>query len=306
MQRAVHFTLVAGLACALPMPSHAQKKGVKPVDGEMAFEYVRTMVAKREGGRKHAPHGMSVDSNGNMFVADYYNPFVDKFDASGNYVKSIQVKGKCRNCTVDKDGNLYVTAGTRIMKFDNDGRELTKWEVGGGNFNSVHYGRYSGNLYVYTSGLARYDLNGKKLKGTFNTGGIAAFYISEDANKNVYVVGWRSREGGGAIAKISPEGKLLKKWTFDDKDLKKPEAIDVDRAGNMYIADTYNHRVVVLSPAGNRIAVFGTKGQGETGLGWPQGIWVNPEGTMVYVADSNNGKTKLWRKKGTGVEPKSE
>ena len=69
----------------------------------------------------------------------------------------------------------------------------------------------------------------------------------------------------------------------DDFELKKPEDIKIDSKGNLFIADTGNHRVVVCDSTGTLITIIG-----EEDLTAPTGIFVREEedGTeLVYVAD---------------------
>lgn len=69
----------------------------------------------------------------------------------------------------------------------------------------------------------------------------------------------------------------------DDFELKKPEDIKIDSKGNLFIADTGNHCVVVCDSTGTLITIIG-----EEDLTDPTGIFVREEedGTeLVYVAD---------------------
>ncbi len=88
-----------------------------------------------------------------------------------------------------------------------------------------------------------------------------------------------------------------------------PRALAVGPDGRRYIADTDNHRVVVLGPNGEFVSAFGSycqlgegeaggcvdpdgSGPGELGDGQfyePWGIAVDADGT-IYVADTWNGR----------------
>lgn len=72
-------------------------------------------------------------------------------------------------------------------------------------------------------------------------------------------------------------------------------AIAADAAGNLYVADTGNHTIRVVSPSGEVTTLAGvaetpgsSEGKGARGLfNAPNGIYVNASGT-VYVADTGN------------------
>lgn len=91
-----------------------------------------------------------------------------------------------------------------------------------------------------------------------------------------------------------------------------PQDLCKDAAGNVYIADTGNNRIVVLTPdlktVVNVITTFDNNGQ-EDGFNQPYGVCVS-ENEKLYVADSQNRRVVILEKDGTFVgtvqDPKSE
>jgi DNA-binding beta-propeller fold protein YncE len=63
-----------------------------------------------------------------------------------------------------------------------------------------------------------------------------------------------------------------------------PNGVAVDAAGNVYVTDSNNGRLVVFDPNGALVAQIG-RGVGEGNLGLPRGIGVGPDG-RVYVVDA--------------------
>ncbi len=64
-----------------------------------------------------------------------------------------------------------------------------------------------------------------------------------------------------------------------------PGAMAVDAAGNIYVVDILNSRVVKLAPDGRYLQEFGERGQTAGTLTRPKGVAVDAEG-RVYVSDS--------------------
>ena len=79
-----------------------------------------------------------------------------------------------------------------------------------------------------------------------------------------------------------------------------PWGVAVDGAGNTFVADTQNHSIRQISPAGvvTLLAGSGTAGfadgtGGAAQFSRPTGVAVNNAGTLVYVADYNNHRIRM-------------
>jgi DNA-binding beta-propeller fold protein YncE len=70
--------------------------------------------------------------------------------------------------------------------------------------------------------------------------------------------------------------------------LNQPRSVAVDRAGNLYIAEPLNQRVVKLNPQGQPLAVIGRKGDREGEFQEPTALVVNARDELV-VLDAVNG-----------------
>ena len=90
-----------------------------------------------------------------------------------------------------------------------------------------------------------------------------------------------------------------------DARFQSPRSVAVDDAGNVYVADTGNHCVRVISPDGQVTTLAGAKepgyvdGQGsEARFNFPSGIGVDAEGNL-YVADTANHRIRKITPDGT-------
>ncbi|MGH9364492.1 MAG: flippase activity-associated protein Agl23 [Thermoanaerobaculia bacterium] len=68
-----------------------------------------------------------------------------------------------------------------------------------------------------------------------------------------------------------------------------PRGLAADASGNLYVADTKNHRIQVFDPAGRPLRAFGAKGSGDGQLNEPCGVAIDPQGD-IWVADTWNGR----------------
>lgn len=76
-----------------------------------------------------------------------------------------------------------------------------------------------------------------------------------------------------------------------------PEGIAVDLVGNIWIADTNNHRIMKFDASGNFLFSFGAYGGGDGQLNTPHGIAIDRRGN-VWVADTNNNRVQKFSNTG--------
>ena len=127
--------------------------------------------------------------------------------------------------------------------------------------------------------------------------------VAVDSNGNFYV----ADRLNNLIRKITPSGAVStlagSSWGFADgqgsaAQFKNPVGVAVDSNGNVYVADTDNHRIRKITPAGVVTTLAGDgnasflDGQGSaTRFNYPHGVAVDSGGN-VYVADKNNNRIR--------------
>ena len=79
-----------------------------------------------------------------------------------------------------------------------------------------------------------------------------------------------------------------------DGEFERPGGIAVDGEGNVYVADTFNHRIQVFRPDGTFVGKWGQRGGGNGEFQFPRGIAVDSTG-KVYVTDTDLGRVHVFQ-----------
>ncbi len=131
--------------------------------------------------------------------------------------------------------------------------------------------------------------------------------IGVGANRTVYVVD----QGNARVERFELGGDFIGSWG-DSADAKVafsstdtglgPTGLAIGQDGLIYVADTWNHRIVVLSPDGDQIREFG--GNADTGddpamVDSDPGLFFGPRGVAVsgdeiYVTDTGNERVQVF------------
>ncbi len=81
----------------------------------------------------------------------------------------------------------------------------------------------------------------------------------------------------------------------------RPTWLAVDAAGNVYVSDRLNSRVVKYNAAGEYLSHFGSAGSGDGQFKEPRGIAISPVNGNVFVADNGNARIQEFTPSGTFV-----
>ena len=111
--------------------------------------------------------------------------------------------------------------------------------------------------------------------------------------------------GNSRILQLDPRGRLLKSWGSRTPDGQvppgagtfiEPWGLAVDSQGNVYVADTWNHRIQKFDATGTFEKEWGSFGQLNEGPNYmwgPRGITVGPD-NRVYVTDTGNKRVVVF------------
>ena len=259
----------------------------------LAGPVTASIDGKGSSARFNNPWGIAVDWNGNGYVADTDSNIVRKVTRTG-VVTTLAgsagnagiANGKGSAARFTSPEGLAVDLGRNVYVADASNCTIRKILPTG--------------MVATLAGLAGIPgaANGKGSMARFNNpGGVAL-----DAARNVYV----ADTGNHTIRKVTPKGVVTtlagragKEGHANGKgaaaSFSYPAAVSVDSSGRVYVADSGNHVIRIVTPDGTvrtlagRVGHYGFhNGQGGAARFWdPLGIGVDGSGN-VYVADSNN------------------
>jgi len=251
------------------------------------------------------PHGITVDSNGTVYVADTGNHRIQKFDSEGTFLSQWGGYGADAGqfdtpigIAMDKDTNVYVvdSKNYRIQKFSSDGTYITVWGsygTGGDQFYEPWGIAADKSGYIYVSDKSNHRIQKFSSDGQFvikwgNAGSNDGQFsdpkgISVDSNGHVYV----SDENNENIQKFTSDGIFISSWIswgVENGEFYNPEGIALDDDnGYVYIADRYNSRIQKFTTEGVFVTKWG-QGNGYSGLNHPIALALDQE-ENVYVVD---------------------
>lgn len=247
-----------------------------------------------------SPHGTTHDASGNFYIADATNNKVRKVDATGK-ISTVAGTGTAgssgdggsataaqindpRSVAVDSSGNLFIAefSGHRVRKVDGSGNISTVAGTGTAG--------YSGDGGAATAA----QLNQPRGVSIDSSGNLLIADSGNHAIRKVGATGTISTIAGTGTAGFSGDG-----GTATSAQLQNPRSVIDDGLGNLFIADTSNHRVrmiddgIISTIAGTGTEGFSGDGGASTSaqLAAPVGVAADGEGNL-YIADFSNNRVR--------------
>jgi tripartite motif-containing protein 71 len=293
-----------------------------------AYAYAAQWDGAASGNALNYPSGVTVDSSGNVYVADTNNHRIQKFDSSGNHLMNwgspgsldgqfIQPKG----VAVDNSGNIFVadTGNNRVQKFTSS---TSTWSslgtqgTGNGQFASPQGVAVdsAGNIFVADTGNNRWQAYDSSFHvwNSWGSGGSGIGQFSSPQGIAVYrgasnTVVFVADTNNARMQKYnywilsSPTvtylGQLGSRGSGNGQ-FNQPQGVAVDSAGNIYVADSGNNRIQKFNydPASDTYtyaAQWGVSGSGAGQFSSPAGVAVDSAGNL-FVADTGNNRIQRY------------
>lgn len=253
-----------------------------------------------DGDKKKAkfrgPHGLTVDKQGNVYVADFYNHAIRKITPKGDVttvsgkpaILGGQTNGLLKNASFDDltdvtlgpDGRFYIADGGNalIRVMDN-----TRVQTLAGRSPGVLPNKFVGGKTL----CARIR---QPVKAARDSQG--RVYFADRANNVIYRIlsnGYLEVFAGTGARSFANGNRL-------EAQFNEPSGLAFDSLGNLYVADTGNHIIRLIAPSGNVTTLAGIARQpgsndNDTRLKVrfhrPNGVALDSQGNL-YIADSSN------------------
>jgi DNA-binding beta-propeller fold protein YncE len=264
----------------------------------------------------NSPRGLSIDSLGRVYVSDWWNQRIDRWDPGGLNPFVWGFRG-----TVSEPGSINfawdvaVQPGTdrvflanreshEIEVFESDGTYVTRWGTRGAGFGQFEFPQGAdfapdGTLVVTDSGngrVQRFSIDGDG-NGTavamYGVPGSSAGEFDTPAGIGVAADGtiWVADTGNDRIQSRDPATGFWSPFAqaTGGSLFSAPWGVTVAPDGNIWIADSGKDRIVEMLPDGTLILSASGSAMGAGDLASPSAIGFGLDGT-IYVSDTWNNR----------------
>ena len=238
-----------------------------------------------------------------LFVSNFGNNSISKFDLDGNYISSITTNlYQPEGLAINSSGYLYAAnfrigslGGRAVSKFNQNG-QFDSYIFSNANLNLPSGLAFdsTGNLYVANSNdntVSKFDAAGNflsKITTNLNSPTGLAF----DLTGNLLVSNVVQINGSFKISKFDNNGNFL---TYYTANLNYPAGIATDNSGNIYVANAGNNTISRLDANGNLVSTINSD------LNNPWGLTLDSSGN-IYTVNTGNGTISKFSPAGTFIK----
>ena len=271
------------------------------------------------------PGGITFDSNGNLYISDYFNYVIREVNAVTDIISTVAGDntlgagytgdlGPATSAQLSRPSSVAVDSGGNIYIADPDNNVVrvvcanqTPVACHGlppGDINTMAGNYADGAGFTGDGGPAANALLSDPVAVLLDPAG--NLYISDSGNDAIRMVNPSGiiTTVAGSPASLNPAGYSGDGGPATQAQLNNPKGIGLDASGNLYIADRVNAVVRMVTPAPNRtiytIAGNNIRGAGYSGDGGPatnaqlnSPSGVAAYGGNIYIADSQNNVIRM-------------
>ncbi|CAF1260246.1 unnamed protein product [Rotaria sp. Silwood1] len=255
---------------------------------------IKTAAGQSDGKSGKAPSMLSgpadvfADENENVFVADWGNHRIQYWGKDAKFGRTIAGNGSQGPALNEFNfpSTVYFDSKKNIIVSDYDNHRVTQWPFAFDPKTAIGTIIAGGN----GPGLNPYQLNNPT--GLYYDEQNQILYIANEASHSItqWILG--SYEPRNIYAGIPGRpGNSAAQLFF-------PEGITMDKYGNLYIADTSNHRIQMFCPnaiLGITIAGTGQLGNSSSEFSYPADIAFDSEHNL-YVSDRYNSRIQMFER----------
>ncbi len=252
-------------------------------------------------GQFNGPCDVGVDLLGHVYVAEAWNPRVQKFSADGVYLGQVGSEGTdpgqflaVFGIWVTPAGHLWTAdpSNNRITEFDAEGNYLRHFETPDEPYID---GQLSapfdvavdehGNIYVV-------EFNTARVQKFDATGRFVRKWLKADSREGIVGL-----DGLGHVYTAERSTQCVQRWSLDGAPLGSlcpatsgpldAGGFAADPVGNLYVSCGDRQRILEYSMSGTLLGQFGSPGALPGQFAWPSGLALDAAG-QLYVADRMN------------------
>ena len=244
-----------------------RKKGMICCDGD-SFRFVSSFSLKNE------PGGMSVNSDGNIFICEPDGGGLKVRDKEGNEMIESTIQKTIDSLKLDPaDVSIGLNDQIVVLDWSQDSHRVVILNKQGELIKVFGSKGFRNGQFYEPEGV---DVDGE-----------GRIIVSNTYNHRIQVFD----KDGSFIRSFGSKGSSEDQFCY-------PRGVVVDRYGNIVVCDCGNHRIKVMDIEGNLIRCFGTRGSGDSQLHGPRSVDVDGEGRIV-VCEWGNGRVSVFEKDGT-------
>jgi DNA-binding beta-propeller fold protein YncE len=254
--------------------------------------------------------GCSVDTSTEKALD---SKFFSKVEIIGTRGVGVGEFNKPRSLAVDREDNLYVVDMTgRVQKFSPDGKFLLLWQMP-----QTELGKpkgmgcdEDGDIIVIEPHYQRINIFSPagKLVNQWGRHGTNAGQlimpraVAIDAQGNFFIPEYTVVD---RVQEFSAKDKnllnLIGHTGIEKGEFNRPEGLDFDAAGRLYVADSCNHRIQVFTHEGKWLRSYGRPGHGIGEMSYPYDVRVDKQGRQ-YVCEFENSRIQVFGANGESLE----